>query len=157
MLYIIKNGKAINEGKMPLSKLGVVATSDMTLMVELERPVAYVLRLLSFPTFYPAREDITKKHGANFAADADKMLYNGPFFIKSWKHNASMKLVKNEKYWNKSNIWLNEINMPYLIRDVNSEFNMFKDGKYAMVETISKELLPDAQKSKMQIRKYNAG
>ena len=157
MLYIIKNGKAVNEGKVPAAKLGVKAVDDFTLQVELEQPVAYFLRVLSFGTFYPARRDFVTTQGEKFAADSDKMLFNGPFIIESWKHNASMKLVKNEKYWNKENIWLNEIDMPYLIRDVNSEFNMFKDDKYALVPTISKALLPDAQKNKMQIRKYNAG
>lgn len=157
ILYVLKNGKAINEGKMPLDQLGVKAKDEMTLEVELERPTDYFLRLLSFATYLPTREDIAKKFGDNYAADADKMVYNGPFTISSWKHNASMTLTKNDKYWNKGAISLNEINMPYLIRDKNSEFNMFKDGKYAMTWSLSKELLPEAQNSKMQIRKYNYG
>jgi oligopeptide transport system substrate-binding protein len=157
MLYVLKNAKAINEGKMPTTALASKAIDDMTLEVELERPVAYFLRLLSFPTFYPTRADFAKTHGEKFAADADKLLYNGPFVINSWKHNASMKLTRNDTYWNKANVWLNEIDMPYLIRDASSEFNMFKDGKYGLVVAISKELLLEAQKNKMQIRKYNAG
>ena len=96
MLYVLKNGKKINEGKMPSAKLGVNAVDDMTLSVELERPVAYFLRLLAFATFYPTRMDIAQKHAGSFAADHNKMLYNGPFVIGSWKHNASMKLVRTD-------------------------------------------------------------
>jgi oligopeptide transport system substrate-binding protein len=157
ILFPIKNAAAINGGKMPTDQLGVKAVDEMTLTVSLENPTEYFLKLTSFPTYFPSREDLVAKYGENYFSDVDKMIFNGPFTVASWKHNASMKLVKNEKYWNKAQIALNEIDMPYLIRDHNSEFNMFKDGKFAMTWTITKELLPEAQNSKMQIRKYNNG
>ncbi len=157
ILYPVKNAEAINGGKMALDQLGVKAVDDMTLQVDLERPTEYFLKLTAFGTYCPAREDIVTKFGDNYASDADKMIYNGPFTISSWKHNASLVMTKNETYWNKAEIHLNEVSMPYLIRDKNSEFNMFKDGKFAMTWSLSKELLPQAQASKMQIRKYNYG
>lgn len=157
ILYALKNAEAINAGKATLEKLGAKAVDDNTLEVELERPTEYFLKLLAFSTYLPAREDMVKKHGEQYAADADKLLYNGPFVIESWKHNASMVLRKNDKYWNKDAIQINAINMPYVIKDKNSEFNMFKDGKFALTWSITKELLPEAQKSKMQIRRYNYG
>jgi len=157
IMYAVKNGEAINAGKLPIDQLGVKALDDHTLDVTLERPTAYFLKLTAFATYYPVRADILKQWGTAYATDADKMVYNGPFVIGSWKHNAALDLVKNEKYWNKAQIHLNEIDMPYLIRDKNSEFNMFKDGKFAMTWALTKELLPEAQLSKMQIRKYNDG
>ncbi len=157
ILFNIKNAEKINKGEAKLDTLGVKALDSKTLEVELERPTAYFLRLVAFGTFMPAREDFVKAAGEKYAADADKMLYNGPFVLAEWKHNSSMKLVKNEKYWNAANIHLNEINMPYLIRDQNSEFNMFKDGKFDLIETLNKELLPDAQANKMKINRYNVG
>lgn len=157
ILYALKNGEAINSGKMSPDTLGVKAVDDKTLEVVLERPTEYFLKLLAFSTFMPAREDIVKKFGDQYAADADKMVYNGPYKITTWNHNASLVLTKNENYWNKDAIKVNAINMPYLIKDKNSEFNMFKDGKFALTWSMTKELLPEAQKSKMQIRKYNYG
>lgn len=157
ILYAVKNGEAINSGKAKVDTLGVKALDDMTLQVDLERPTEFFLKLTAFGTYFPARRDIVEKFGENYAGDADKMVYNGPFTISSWKHNASLVMTKNDKYWNKDAIALNEIAMPYLIRDKNSEFNMFKDGKFAMTWSITKELLPQAQESKMQIRKYNYG
>ena len=157
ILFPLKNAHSVNEGKMTADKLGVKATDDFTLSVQLESPTGYFLRLLSFATWYPARKDFVEAQGDKYASDADKILYNGPWTITEWKHNASIKLTKNETYWNKDQIALNEINFPYLIRDENSEYNMFKDGKYALMQGLSKELLPDAQSSKFQIRKYNVG
>ena len=40
------------------------------------------------------------------------MVYNGPWVLQKWKHNSSMKLVKNQKYWNKKKIQIDEIDMP---------------------------------------------
>ena len=157
MLFPVKNAEAINEGKMPLDKLGVTAVDDKTLKVELENPTGYFLRLLSFGTYYPSREDFVTKHGEKYAADAKTLLSNGPWQVDSWKHNASIRLVKNEKYWNSDKIWLKTIDFPYLMRDMNSEFNMFKDNKFALVWRISKEQLPEAQRSKMKIRRYHRG
>ncbi len=157
ILYPLKNAKDVNSGKKPLEDLGVKALDDKTLSVKLESPTGYFLRVLSFPTYHPARKDFVDQHGEKYAADAITLLANGPFFVADWKHNSSIKLVKNEKYWNQAEIGLNEINMPYLIRDENSEYNMFKEGKYSMMRAISKEILPDAQANKLQIRKYNVG
>ncbi len=157
ILYPLKNAEAINGGKAAVDTLGVKAVDELTLEVELERPTEYFLKLTAFGTYFPARQDLVEKYGDNYAGDVEKMVYNGPFVVSSWKHNASLVMTKNDKYWNKAQIALNEIQMPYLIRDKNSEFNMFKDGKFAMTWSITKELLPQAQASKMQIRKYNFG
>jgi oligopeptide transport system substrate-binding protein len=157
ILFPIKNAEKINKGELKIDQLGAKAIDDRTLEVELEKPTAYFLRLLSFGTYYPAREDFVAKAGAKYAAEADQLLYNGPWKLAEWKHNASMKLVKNPTYWNEKNIHINEINMPYLIRDTNTEFNMFKDGKFDLMQTIEKELLPDAQKNKIKILSYNVG
>ncbi|MCH8332487.1 peptide ABC transporter substrate-binding protein [Candidatus Sumerlaeota bacterium] len=153
----IKNARAINEGTLPVEELGVKAIDDRTLEVTLQSPTAYFLRLLSFGTFYPAREDFVRLQGDSYGADHDKLLYNGPFVIAEWKHNSSIRLVKNKKYWNAEQIWFNEIDFPYLIRDENTIFNMFKDGQYAMIRQLSKELLPDALNNNLQIKKYNTG
>jgi oligopeptide transport system substrate-binding protein len=156
-LYPLKNAKAANKGEKPIDEVGVKAIDDSTLEVTLEQPTGYFIRTLNFPTFFPARKDFVEKQGEKYAAEAETLISNGPFKVTEWKHNSSIKLTKSETYWNKDQIALNEVNMPYLIRDENSEYNMFKDGKYALMQTIAKERLQDAQENKLQIRKYNVG
>ncbi len=156
-LYKIKNGEAINKGQKKTEELGVQALDDKTLVVQLESPTIYFLSLLCFPTFFPARQDYVEKFKETFASDFDKMPFSGPFTITQWNHNSSLVLTKNPAYWNKDAIFLNEINFPYLIKDENSEYNMFKDRKYALTYSSPKEVLPDALAQKYQIRSYNAG
>ncbi len=56
ILYPVKNGEAINEGKMPPSALGARAVDDRTLEVTLERPIPYFDKLVAFgPTTPSAR------------------------------------------------------------------------------------------------------
>jgi oligopeptide transport system substrate-binding protein len=157
IMYFLKNGEKLNKGELKPEELGAKAIDDHTLQVDLERPLEFFPRLVAFTTYMPVREAFAKQHGESFAADADKLLYNGPYTIESWKHNASIKLVKNDKYWNKANINIDVIDLPYLIRDKNSEFNMFKDSKFALTWALTKDLLAEAQAAKMTIRKYNFG
>ena len=95
ILYYLKNGEAINKGKVPPSDLGVVAKDDYTLFVNFEKPCAYFASLASFQTYAPVREDFFKQHGEKYAAEANTLLYNGPFMLTSWVHGASLKMVKN--------------------------------------------------------------
>ena len=47
-------------------------------------------KTLVFPTFLPIREDFYNATNGRFGADADQLLYNGPFRISQWVHGSSM-------------------------------------------------------------------
>ena len=64
---------------MPPDELGVRAVSDHVLEVEFERPVAFFDKLVAFPTYFPIREDFYASRGGRYAADAEDLLFNGPF------------------------------------------------------------------------------
>lgn len=157
IMYPVKNAERIVQGKASPSELGVKATATKTLEIELETPTPYFESLLALPTFAPAREDFVTKFGDAYGSDADKIISNGPWTLAEWQHNASVRLVKNPKYWNASKIALDEIKMPYLVRDLTSEFNMFKSGQFDIMRRISKELLPDAQAQNLAIKKFSNG
>jgi len=97
-LYPVKNAVKINTGGMEPSELGVKATDDRTLVVTLEEPAAYFLRLASTWTLFPLREDVIAKHGEKWV-DADKIVTNGPFLLKEWKQDAQLTLERNDNYW----------------------------------------------------------
>ena len=52
----VKNGAAVSQGKMPAEELGVRAVDEKTFEVTLERPVPFFLKLMVFPSFYPANK-----------------------------------------------------------------------------------------------------
>lgn len=156
ILYPIKNAEAINEGKMDTSKLGVTAVDDYTLHVQLEHPTAYFLKLGAFTSYFPVRQDFFEKEGEQYAADASDMLYNGPFKLVSWKHGASLRMVKNPDYWDKKNIHLNAINADYITSDTRARLNLFIDGKICYT-TLDGDTYKDALRQRFRIRSFTTG
>lgn len=132
ILFPVKNAEAINRGELPTSELGVTAVGDYRLDVQFERPCPYFDKLTAFMTFYPARQDVVERWGRAFAADADKMVFNGPFTLAKWVHGAHLRLVKNQRYWNRSAIRLQEIDLPYITSDATAQYNLYKDNRIAL-------------------------
>lgn len=157
IVYYIKNAEAINTGKMDPKELGVVAVNDNTLKVTFEKPCGFFPSLVTFPTFFPLREDISSKYKDKYAADADKMVYNGPFVLTSWVHGASLKMDKNQNYWNKANVQIDQVDIPYITPDDSARFNFFKDKKTDYYSLGGKDDLPKAQKERYRLRSHLDG
>jgi oligopeptide transport system substrate-binding protein len=157
IFYAIKNGEAINSGKMPPEMLGVRAIDDRTLEVEFENPVAYFDKLVAFPTFMPIREDFYVSRNGRYAADAEDLLYNGPFVMTRWVHGANLRMEKNPLYWNRDEIRLNTIDVPYITEDASARINLFWDGKIANVDHMPVESLDLALKQRWPIGRFSDG
>jgi oligopeptide transport system substrate-binding protein len=156
LLYAIKNGRAINEGTMPPDSLGVSAPDDFTLVVELERPIAFFDKMVTFQTYLPIREDFYNTTNGKFGADADQMLYSGPFVISNWVHGSSLLLDRNPHYWNQQAISLKRIHIGYITSDAGATLNFFKDGKIAYT-TLLAENLNDALEQRWHIQREQDG
>ncbi|NVK42551.1 MAG: peptide ABC transporter substrate-binding protein [Oceanospirillaceae bacterium] len=156
ILYPLKNAEAINRGDQAVESLGVQALDDHTLEVRFEKPTPYFLGLTAFPSFFPVREDFYRSRGARYAADADDLLFNGPFKLSAWVHGASLRLEKNEHYWDRDRIRLNRIEVPYITSETRSLFNLFKDDKIVLAG-LDSETLQDALKQRYPIRKFSDG
>ena len=156
ILYGLKNAEAVNRGKMPLDALGVVALDDRTLEVHLERPVPYFDKLVAFATYNPINEAFYESRGGRYAADAEDLLFNGPFTIASWVHGASIRLEKNPLYWDADRIRLNAIDYAYFTTDPNAIINLFKDNKTALAGLVA-ENLDDALQRRWRIKRFSDG
>ena len=129
----IKNGKAIENGEMDPSELGVKAIDDVTLEVTLEHPTSYFLSMIGIqPQFAPLRQDIVEKYGTDFAADAEKNVYSGPFVLTSAK-NQKWIFEPNEYYWDKENIHLDRVELSY-IQNQETQLAMYENGELDFTE-----------------------
>jgi oligopeptide transport system substrate-binding protein len=156
ILYYVKNAEAINTGKLPIDALGVRAASEHVLEVEFERPVAFFDKLVAFGIYNPVREDFYLSRGGRYAADAEDLLYNGPFMMTRWVHGAHVRLEKNPEYWNRDAIQLDVIDMPYVTSDSNAIVNLFMDGRVAAA-TLGAEQLDQAMKLRWHLGRYGDG
>ncbi|MFT5603215.1 MAG: oligopeptide transport system substrate-binding protein [Paracoccaceae bacterium] len=156
ILFPVKNAEAINRGELPSQELGVKAVGDYRLEVQFERPCPYFDKLTAFMTYYPARQDVVERWGRAFAADVDKMVFNGPFTLAKWVHGAHLRLDKNLRYWNEKAIRLQEINMPYITSDPTAQYNLYKDNRIALA-ALDAATLSDAVSRGYEARLFDFG
>ena len=138
MLHYIKGGQAYNEGKGKKEDVGINVIDSRTLEVKLERPTAYFASLAASPTYAPIREKFFDEKGKNFALEADAMEYSGPYKIKNWKHDSNFIMVKNENYWNKDHIKIDEVEM-VLVADSTAELNAFNNGEIELIRLTAEQ------------------
>ena len=91
--------------------LGVKAEDEKTFVVELERRTPYFVSLTTFPPFYPVNEKFAEEQGDQYGLSADNLLACGPFQLVDWTKGNSLKLEKNDSYWGKDDVALDEINL----------------------------------------------
>ncbi|HDR4945498.1 TPA: peptide ABC transporter substrate-binding protein [Bacillus cereus] len=126
--FPIKNAEAVNKGEKPVTELGVKAVDDLTLEVELEHAVPYFLNLVAFPSYYPLNEKFVKEKGDKYGLESDTTVYNGPFVLTDWKHEQGWKLKKNDQYWDKKTVKLDEINYS-VVKEPATNVNLYDSGQ----------------------------
>lgn len=98
-LYAITNARAINEGLIPESDLGVSALDDHTLKITLENNDPDFLYTLLEPSCMPCNEIFFEKTGGRYGLATRYLIYNGPFYINNWADDASVSIRKNADYY----------------------------------------------------------
>ncbi len=127
LLTCVKNGQAVINGEMDVSELGIKVVDEKTLEITLENPTPYFLALTDTRAMMPQRQDIVEKYGESFGAEAENMVYNGPFKVESWTHNSEVILTKNDQYWDAESVNLQTIHYN-VMNDENTIFNSFTNG-----------------------------
>ncbi len=155
-LYPIKNGEAINNGKLPPEALAARALDDRTLEIEFENPIAYFEKLAAFSTYNPIKESFYESTNGRYGADADTLLYSGPFMITRWVHGASMVMERNPHYWDPNRISLDRIDFAYITSDTNATLNLFKADSIAYT-ALSTDNLPDALNQRFEMDRFMDG
>lgn len=111
------NGQEVLQGILPPEMLGVTAVDDYTLQVRLEKPVPWLLQLVSNPQLYPVREDIILKHG-NAWTIPENIIGNGPFKLTSYLPNDQITYHKWDGYWDAENITLTDLKATFLEENI---------------------------------------
>lgn len=135
-LFYLKNGEAFNAGKIKDEKqVGVKALDKSTLQVTLEHPTPFFLRLTSFHSYYPTPPHVVSKFQGSEWTREGNMVSNGPFKLKEWKLNRHVYLTKNEHYWDKDTVMMNEV-IFYPTENTDTEEKSFTGGELHMTSTV---------------------
>lgn len=110
-----------------VDELGVEATDEKTLVVELNNNVPYFLELLSNPVMFPQNEEFIASQGDDYGLEPENVISNGPFFLETWNHDQGWVLSKNEEYWDSENVSLDAVDYK-VAKDASTEVNLYETG-----------------------------
>jgi oligopeptide transport system substrate-binding protein len=96
------------------SQVGIKALGNYRLQVTLSSPQPWFIQQLSHTSFLPVYKPIVDKYGNKFT-EAANFIGNGPFKLTSWKHDASLTLVKNTKWRLANTVKLNTVQMQVIV------------------------------------------
>jgi peptide/nickel transport system substrate-binding protein/oligopeptide transport system substrate-binding protein len=119
---------------------GWEATNDTTLVVTLKAPCAYMLDLMSFPTFYPVKQsevesyDDWETNPGHWAQEAG-FVSCGAYVLKEWKHDESMVYEKNPYFWDAANVKVERLEF-MLSADDTAIFAAYQAGDIDFADTV---------------------
>lgn len=116
-----------------LDMVAVKAVDDLTLEVELENPIPYFLRFLTFYSFMPIPQHLIERleqdgKSPELWTRPEHIVCNGPYKMTEWKFRQYMIFEKNPEYWNLDSVKVDKIRLS-MIESYNTALNMYKAGE----------------------------
>ncbi|MBU3111899.1 peptide ABC transporter substrate-binding protein [Clostridium lacusfryxellense] len=108
------------------SKVGIKEVNG-NIEIKLSKSVPYFIGLTANSVYHPVNETFYKAHPKDYTLEAAGLNSNGPWVVKTWKHNDTFTLEKNPNYWNKDNIKIDTLNLKVVL-DVATRTNLLKTG-----------------------------
>ncbi len=80
----IRNSQYIASGSGTVNGLGAYAEGDYTLVIDLDKPCAEFLALMTTPAAFPCNEKFFESTKGRYGLDDRSVMSNGPFFVRQW-------------------------------------------------------------------------
>ena len=108
LLYAVKNAEAVNNGKAPLSALGVEAPDPYTVRFHLEHPAPYFPYITTHEILYPVPRHVVEKWGDHWTEPAH-WVSNGAYRMTYFKLGDRLQAVKNPYFYDAASVCIDEI------------------------------------------------
>ena len=92
-----------------MDQLGVYANSDTELVIELERPNAFLLELLSTAPAMPCNEQFFNETRGEYGLKGAALISNSAYEADRWIVGSYIKLIPNQRYYDQDQIHLNSM------------------------------------------------
>jgi oligopeptide transport system substrate-binding protein len=114
------------------SVLGVRATDDRTLEVELKDPAPYFIDLACHGTLYPVRKDVVEaweqKGKPDLWTRPENIVSNGAYALDSWKFRYEIRMKKNPYYYDADRLKIDKI-VWLEIEEPSQTMNLYQAGE----------------------------
>lgn len=138
-LYLVQNSvKGLDDyvtGKTKdFSTVGVKAVDDYTLEYTLNQPESFWNSKTTTTILAPVNQEFLQSAGSDFGAVRPSgLLYNGPYILKAFTSKSAIEMVKNENYWDKDNVKIEDVKLSYYDgSDTDALGQGFLDGAYTI-------------------------
>jgi oligopeptide transport system substrate-binding protein len=108
LLYFLKNAEPVNEGKAPLTALGVRAIDPHTLEISLEHPAPYLPQILKHQITFPVPEHVVERWGDAWL-QPEHYVSNGPYKLVFWKLGDHIKVVRNPYFYDAKSVCIDQV------------------------------------------------
>ena len=126
-LYPIRNAETVNAGELPADTLGASASSDHTLVIELERPFPFLTERLTHPTGYPVPAHLIEERGGAWTAPGT-MVSNGAFVLEDREPWGFVRLGGNAAFHDAQSVALEGV-VYHSMRDANAAYYQYRAGE----------------------------
>lgn len=127
-LYFIEGAEAYNTDEGTEGEVGVKAIDDQTLEVKLNGPTPFFNELTSFFTYYPVNSTYAEEHPDWYKnPGTESYIGNGPFVLSEFASSDHLTLAKNDDYWDKNNVALDQVNVQ-VIESSSTSLREFQAG-----------------------------
>ena len=146
MLFIVKNGREIFEGKLPADQLGARKTGPHSLEITLTGPTPHFPQVLCHSIWCPLARHCLEKYGDPLSAlnpwtDDGKMITSGPFRLKTYLFRRYLEVEKNPHYWDAATVKLDGIRF-YPITSEQTEDRLFRRGQLHITYNVPLDKAP---------------
>lgn len=125
----VVNAQSVCYGGGNIDSLGVAATDEHTLVINLDRPIAYFPSLMTGTYFMPINKEFCEAQGDQYGLSKDNVIANGPYILKQWVPGDMLySLEKNPYYYGADNITVDKINYQ-VITDSQQAVMAWEQGK----------------------------
>ena len=136
----VENADDIVAGKAKPDTIGISAPDKQTIVIKLNKPIAYFKVLLSYPLFGPQNEKVVNKYGKKYATKSQYMVYSGPFKLANWSGTGNKwQYVKNNNYWDKKAVKLDKINYTVVSNPTTGQ-ELYEKGKLDLTPLTSQQV-----------------
>jgi len=126
-LYVIKGAQSAKECRSCVEHIGVQALDASTLVVELERPIPYFLRLTAAHFFYPVHPSMRLNSIDSQASHNVQLVTNGPFKLEKWSRHNELTAVPQPYYWDRKSVHLDRVTL--VVLDNATALQLFHQGE----------------------------
>jgi len=140
LVYVVKNGHAVNAGAQPVSSLGVSAPDAATVVINLENPTPYLPALLANAFLVVLPRHAIARWGDGWIAPAHSVV-DGAFVLKEWTPQNRIVLVRNPHYHDAAQVKLDGV-IYSPSADLEAAVTRFRAGELDMQSDVPSGRIP---------------